>query len=107
MSFAAQSVGSINKMWRNFCAEIVHDDDVFRFAGPEVVVQRDTGAYTLGDIDKKIAARGEMLVRDIKAAVGVTDKQYRYDLSRLPPRSWEQSAQLLAASLLINEIHFE
>jgi hypothetical protein len=103
----SQSVGTINKMWRNFCSEFVHDDDVFRFTGPEVQVVRDTGAFQLGDIDKKIAARGEMLVRDLKSAVGITDKQYRYDLSRLPPRSWEQSSQLLAASLLLNEIHFE
>ena len=102
-----QPVGTINKMWRNLCAEFVHDDDVFRFTGPEVHALRDAGAFSLGDLNKKIAARGEMVVRDAKSMVGVTDKQYRYDLSRLPPRSWEQSAQLLAASLLLNEIYFE
>jgi hypothetical protein len=100
-------VGNINKIWRNFFAEIATDDDTFRFVGPEQKAIRDPGRLNLSDLDKKAAALGQIAIREAKEALGMTSNQYVYDLERIDPRAWEQGAQLLAATLMLNQIYFE
>ena len=100
--------GDINKLWKNFFAELATDDDTFRFRGPDVRPIYDSGRLNLGDLDKKAKAAADEAMRDFKETIGMTStNRYMYDLNRIPQKSWEQGAQLLGATLLINQIFFE
>lgn len=101
-------IGEINKIWKNFFAELASDDDTFRFIGPDVRPVYNTGHLNLGDLDKKAGMLAQEAVRDAKQALGLAGQHaYHYDLNRIPEKSWEQGAQLLGATLLINNIYFE
>lgn len=101
-------VGSVSKLWKNICAEVATEDATFRFVGPEVVQIVDPGKLNLADLDKKIGNVATRVARDAKQALGITTvNNVRYNLEKIHPKAWQQSSQLLAATLLINQVHFE
>lgn len=100
-------VGNISKLWKNICAEVATTDATFRFVGPEVVPIADPGKLNLADFDKKVGNVATRIARDAKKKLGVTMvNNVRYDLEKIHPKAWQQSSQLLAATLMINQIHF-